>query len=236
MRRSVARPRLLKLAPLLLAALCAVCASGCNIAGYLAAVGEGAQTVPPNYKGLAGQKCAVLVWADDGLVDDFRTIQLDTARGIQHKLESAAKVNVGEVANITWVPPEQILQFQQNHPEMDFEAAEEIAPRLGVTRLIYVEVEDFQTHPNSSPDLWRGYMAATLKIVEVEHGKAKIAYTERNIRVVAPRNCPAEGLPNLDDATIYTGVLDYFTSAAAERFVPHEADVDDDSPPEQMFQ
>jgi hypothetical protein len=206
--------------------------SGCNAVGYVAAAAQGEDMVEASYKGLAGQKCGVMVWADDGVLDDRQAIQLDTAKGIQLKLQEAAKVNVSEVANITWTSPEQILQYQQNHPETAGEAAEEIAPRLGITRLIYIEVEEFATHPNDSPDLWRGQMTATLKVVEITGTKAKVAYAERGVNAVAPRNCPPEGLPNLDEDAVYKGTVDAFTSEIGKRFVPHEADVDAWPPPD----
>ena len=112
----------------------------------------------------------------------------------------------------------------------DFEAIEveaEAAAQLGVTRLIYLEIEQFQTHPNESPDLARGSLTAKLEVIEVNNGHGKVAYTERDVNVVSPENCPPEGLPNLDDGAIYQGTVEAFTSAVGERFVAHEVDTDE---------
>jgi len=205
----------------------AALSSGCNVGGFLAnaAAGVAGQaTVEASYKNLANQKCAIMVWADEGVLDDYRSLQLDVARGVELKLLSAAKVDVKEVANITWLSPEQVLMFQQNHNDATTEAVEEIAPRLGITRLIYVEIEQFETHPSNSPDLWRGNMIANIEVVEVNGGLGKVVYNERNVKVVSPKDCPEEGLPNLDDQTVYAATVDTFTSEIGKRFVPHEAD------------
>jgi hypothetical protein len=198
--------------------------TGCNVGGFLANAADLSATVDASYKGLHDQTCGVMVWADDGVLNDFRTLQLDTAKGIQVKLDEAAKVQTAEVMNIKWVPAERILEYQQNNTDISSEAAEVVATRLGLTRLIYIEVEQFQTHPPNSPDLWRGSMIATIQVIEVKDGSAKVVYSERGVSIVSPKNCPEEGLPNLDDDSVYAATLDTFTGEVGKRFVPHEAD------------
>lgn len=208
----------------------ALTVSGCDAVGYVASLASGTEFIAPNYRGLANQKCGIMVWADEGVVDDYSSIQLDVARGLELKLKEADKAKLADAANITWVAPERILQYQQNHPEVSTEAVEEVASRLPLSRLIYIEIDQFQTHPTDSPDLSRGSITATIQVVEVDHGHAKVAYTERNVNVVSPKNCPPEGLPDLDDGEVYQGTLEAFTSAVGQRFVVHEVDVDLDTP------
>ena len=210
----------------------AAMSSGCNAVGFLANTAQGTGTVAASYKGLAGQKVGVMVWSDDGVLNDYHSIQLDTAKGIELKLQEASKSGLAEDANLTWIPAEQILQYQRNHPEEATDAAEEIAPRLGVTRLVYVEVETFSTHPNDSPELSRGAMTATLTVVEVDGGKAKLGYSERGVNVVAPPHCPPEGLPNLEDSVVYQATVDAFTTEIVKRFAQHDADEEDYLPAE----
>ncbi|HUB26974.1 MAG TPA: hypothetical protein VL992_16225 [Tepidisphaeraceae bacterium] len=200
--------------------------SGCDAIGYVASLAAGTELVAANYGGLKGQRCGIMVWADQGVIDDYGAIQLDVARGVEQKLQEATKANIDDAKGLTWIPPEQILQYQENHPECRTEAIEDVAVRLGVTRLIYIEVEQFQTHPNDSPDLSRGTMTATVEVVEVANGVGKVAFSERGVTVVSPDNCPPEGLPNLDDGAVYQGTMEAFTSAVGERFVPHEVDID----------
>jgi hypothetical protein len=201
--------------------------AGCDAVGYVASLAAGTELVAASYGGLKGQKVGIMVWADQGVIDDYGAIQLDVARGVEVKLQEAAKAKIEDAEDITWVPPEQIVQYQQNHPESRTDAVEDVAVRLGVTRLLYIEVEQFQTHPNNSPDLSRGSMTATIEVAEVDDGVGKIAFSERGITVVSPDKCPPEGLPNLDDGAVYQGTMEAFTAAVGERFVPHEVDTDE---------
>ena len=232
-RRTMSRPTCCRLtcrvvpwmgATLLMAALPAL--SGCGLVGYAATAVTPPTTIQAAYTGLSGKSCAVAVWADNGTLDDYHAIQLDTAKGIEFKMNEAAKANIKEAANIHWVAPEQVLKYQEDHPDLDPQSAEELAPELGVERLLYVEVEDFSTHPNDSPDLSRGSMTATLEIIEVKDGKGKVVYTERGINVVAPEKCPPVGLPNLCDDAVYQATVSEFTSELCKRLVPHEEDAE----------
>lgn len=57
---------------------------GCQVAGYFASAIP--KSVDAQYKGLAGQKVAVMVWADRGLRIDWPNLELDTGNGIQSYL------------------------------------------------------------------------------------------------------------------------------------------------------
>jgi hypothetical protein len=74
-------------------------------------------------------------------------------------------------------------------------------------------------------------MVANIEVVEVKGGLGKVAYHERNVKIVSPKDCPEEGLPNLDDHTVYASTVDTFTSEVGKRFVPHEADSGSDPSP-----
>jgi|GEM_PF-691547 len=197
--------------------------SSCQVLGLAASTLTGSDTVAAAYKGLAGQKCGVMVWADEVISSDFHNLAIDTANGIQEKLEEGNKAGVTEVKDLTFVPAEKIAAFQQAHAETQFDAVEEVAPKLGVARLVYVEIERFQTQPNESPELLRGTMTASLKVVEIKDGKGKVVYAERNIVVVFPKNCPPEGLPNQSEPVIYRQTIDAATTEISERFIPHPA-------------
>jgi hypothetical protein len=220
--------RLRHLALVGLTAFILVGVGGCEWIGWAADPLSPKTTVEAAYKGLPDQKCAVMVWVDGRILSDYRLLQLDTSKGIATKIKEATAAQVKEVQNITWVEPEQVVQFQQEHPELELQSAESIAPLLGVTRLIYVEVENFTIHPNDSPDLWRGDMSATLEVIEVANGKGKVVYTEHGIENIFPEKCPVEGMPDQNDDTVYHNTIDGFTTEIVKRFIPYQAEDDDD--------
>jgi hypothetical protein len=201
----------------------AISMAGCTALG-VAASKLATIKVTPAYHGLPGQTVGVMVITDRGLQNDFPLLQIDAARGIQSKIQNAVASAGEELKGVQFPPdksPEAIYAFEQNYPELMVEPSTTIAPRLGLGRLIYVEVESFQTHPESVPDLFRGRISARIQVVEVNHGTAKVGY-ETTIESVFPKKSPEEGLPAIGESKTYQGTLDAFTSAVLEKFVTHD--------------
>ncbi len=195
-------------------------------------IGVGAQALPPativpEYQGLAGQTVGVMVWADRGMRIEWEFIQLDLANSIQTKLQQVVatdpKGKIKELKGATFpVVPRSIIRFQQDNPDIDGQPIAEVAPRLGVSRLIYVEVEDFATRPDGGVELFRGDASVTLRVVEIaKDGTAKVAYEENDVSATFPPKSPKEGRPTIGDRRIYVGLIDALGGAVAKRLVPH---------------
>src|SRR5438874_10024287 len=175
--------------------------TGCALLG-LAAHAMPQPDVQPNYKNLAGQSIGVMVWADRGIRIDWPTLQLDLANSIQKKLQETQKLRDVKrklLKGSTFpVEPASIVRYQKDHPESEAEHITAIAPKLGVTRLIYVELEDFATRSDMSVDLYRGQAKATVRVIEVDKDEqAKVAFEQGNVTAVYPRKSPREGLPGV---------------------------------------
>lgn len=205
--------------------------AGLAVAAGCAALGVAAHALPPPtiqaaYKGLQNQTAAIMVWADPGVRIDFNNIQVDIARSLQKKLTYDKKsLDVDELQGLTWpVDPVRIVRYQHDYPQVNSAPVATVAPKFGVSRLIYVEIQTVQTRSDVSVDLFRGTLVGSLKVVEINNGQAKIAYEENNIRAIFPPKSPEEGVPNADDYRIYLGVLDQFTTELAMRFIPHPAE------------
>ena len=56
-----------------------------------------------------------------------------------------------------------MARFQQDHPGVESLPIAELAKEVGVERLIYIEISQFQTRSDLSPDLYRGIVVASLK-------------------------------------------------------------------------
>jgi hypothetical protein len=196
-----------------------------------AAVGAVASAVPqpmvsPAYGGLKNQRVGIMVWTDRATAEDHPAIQADVAKSIYGKLQEAADAGIGDVRNVQWVGIDETLQFQEDHPEMEADPAEEVALRLpvSVTRLIYVEVTAFSLHSDEAVDLSRGSATANLKVIEIAGGKATVAYQEENISIIYPSDSPPEGLPGLDEDHVYQESIDALGKAVATLFISHPPD------------
>lgn len=204
-----------------LAGLLAGCAVF-GLAGYVAPP----PTIAAAYKGLAKQKVAVMVWTDRAMTIEWPTLQLDLTRGIQSRLQNAAKDKnpPKELEGTTFAMAESVIRFQRDHPETETQSITDVAPRMDITRLIYLEVEQFHTRPEESLELFRGSITANLKVLEVTDGKAKITFQKDKIKIVYPEKGPSEGLPGTSDLTIYEKTLQAFSTEIVNQFIPHVAE------------
>src|SRR4051794_6061244 len=130
--------------------------AGCSVVG-LAASALPEADIPARYSDLHGHSVAVLVWAPRGLETDFPTLRLDLVSAIQSGLQKAQKTGRGELKNATFPhAAASLVRFQEDHPELERTPIVSVAPRLGVQRLIYIELENFQTRSDQSVELYRG--------------------------------------------------------------------------------
>lgn len=202
---------------------------GCQFFGYVAATMPKPK-VKPHYQGMRGQSVAVMVWADRSIRIDYPMIQLDIANAVQNKLLAAQKDKSDELKEAVFpIEPRSIVRYQVDHPESAATPITEVAPVFNVSRLIYIEIQEFQTRPEASLELFRGVVNATVRVVEIDAaGKAKVVYEETEVRTVFPRKSQAEGVPNSSDGRMYAGVLEQFTTDVARLFFTYQPGDDDE--------
>jgi hypothetical protein len=201
--------------------LISTCSTGCGLGSVLGKAIP--QNTAPTYSGLAGKSVGILVWADRGVSIDWGSIQLDLANSIQDKL---TKSKADEMKGTNWpYPPASYVKYMRDHPGLDSAPITEIAPKFGVGRMIYIEVQNFRTRSVSELELFRGEATMSLKIVEVDpSGATKVAYTEDNIKAVYPTFAPPDGLPNLGDNKTYLGTVDQMSTQIVNRLITHESE------------
>ena len=175
------------------------------------------------YTGLRGQRCAVMVWADWRTRTEYNQIQLDTARLLTSKLQeqfkSSDKDKKSEALGTHFTLPASVVRYQREHPEIYTIPVTEVAPRLNVSRLIYIELEDFSAQSAESIMILKGFAKATLRIVEVADGKAKAVFEEANITAHFPPDAPEGVMPSekVTVRAIYEGTLDLLTDKIQAR-------------------
>jgi hypothetical protein len=200
--------------------------SGCQLLGVAAYKLAPPPTIQPKYMGLENQSTGVMVWADRGLRIDWPLIQLHLANSVQKKLSDFQKGKGREAKTLggTTFPvlPASIVRYQRDHPEIEAMPITEIAPRLGVKRLIYVELEDFATRSEQSVALFRGTANVTVKVVEIHNDEATVAFEQNNVQTAFPPKAPPEGTTAFGDARIYAGTVDALATEIARLFVQYQ--------------
>ena len=211
--------------------------TSCNIMGILGQVGP-VPEIQPAYKGLNAQTVGVMVWVDRSIRIDYPSLQMDIAKGTTAQLKALSVPKVDkdkkefaykELAYTEYRNPLEIIQFMDNHPELEGSASTELAAQLGVTRVIYVQVFGFQTRPVESIDLYKGTLRARVEVLEVTNksDKQKIAkqvYVDPEVVTVYPPRRP-EGLAgdDISGKMIYDKTVESFTSDVVRLFIPHPA-------------
>jgi hypothetical protein len=213
-RHSLNGPRWLAL--ICLTALISGCASGASDDS-----GAG-PTADRTYGGLSGQSVAVMVWADWKIRADYAQAQLDLARLVQQRLEARTQAtkNPEKTSGTRFINPGSVLRYIREHPDAEGLPAAEIAPKLGVSRLVHIELEEFEAQSPQSILLLKGTGKAVLRVVEVHAGRAKIVFEERDLKVNFPPNAP-EGVTQSDKynvRTIYEGTLIQMADRVAAHF------------------
>jgi hypothetical protein len=198
------------------------CASGCALIAM--ATQAAGKEVAAVYPGLTGQSVGVMVWAERGVRADWPAVQLDIANLVQDKLR---KSDSPETKTATWpVQPASIVRYQQDHPGIEAIPIIDVAPKLGVSRLIYIEIEGFSTRSEVSYQTFRGNVTATLKVIEVSNGQARIGFEESDIRTFFPPNSPPEGVLDTNDLAVYHGTLGALGDEILNRLTTHHEDED----------
>jgi len=194
--------------------LCAMILPGCSgSSGSIFDDDEEAIEKPEKiYTGLAGMKCAIMIWADAPTRTEFNQVQVDLARALQGKLSKpAAEQESSKKQNPApqFIDPRSVVRYQREHPEIEGMPITQVALHLGVQRVVYVELEQLQTQSPRSILLLKGLAKATLRVVEVNNGKAAIAFEEPAITADYPRTAREGVAPNdkINERTIYEGTL-----------------------------
>lgn len=204
----------LLLAPLALLA-------GCNIFGAVASAIP--ETIDAEYKGLRGQKVAVMVWVDRGVRIDFPQLQLDTANVIQTNLAASTDKDELKETTFPW-EARSVVRFQREHPELEGRPATEYAARLsGVTRLVYVEVDQFSTRGDETVQLRRGRMAGRVRVIEINGSATKVAYEKQGVEIAFPPKRP-EGVIDVSEGRIYEETVKSFGTTIAQLFYSYDVE------------
>ncbi len=196
---------------------------GCEVIGLVNHVAQ-PTTEDASYKGLQSQTAGIMVWADNAVCIDHPTIQSDVARGVQDKLGQASSSD--ELKGTRFIPANTILRFQEDHPEMAGQGAGELTAAFSrqtpLTRMIYVELLSVSTHPVESVDLLYGNVKARVRVLEPNAAGAwKVVY-EDTVVASYPDNAPPEGLPDLDEATVFQKTISELTNNISAKFVEHD--------------
>jgi hypothetical protein len=191
----------------------------------LIAIGQAARgpaDVEPINVGLAKQSVAIVVWLDEPLRMDWPRLRYNVAMAVKTALATAKSK---DLEGARYIDPGSVVRYQSEHPELETMTVEDVAARLGATRVLYIEIGNFQTRSVTSVDLFRGTITATLKVLVVNSTNsppvAKVVH-EYSLQSDYPKEKP-EGSDEPED-TVYDKTVSAFADSVAKLFYTHEAE------------
>jgi hypothetical protein len=212
--------------PLLLLGL-SLLAGGCQLLGIVASKAP-ARTVPAAYEGLAGKTTAVWIWVDPAVDLDYPRLSLEVATRLQRNLETVRdrgnRRQKRELEGTIFpISPASVVKYQKRDPGLNMTPITQIAPRLEVQRLIYVEIMDFTTQGGAAAGLLRGMATVNISVIEVDPRTkaARPGYEEQGVRLVFPPGSNEEGSSTLTAQAVYQGLVMQLADEASLRFISH---------------
>lgn len=203
---------------LALASLALILLGGCNIVGYTADAIAGGQkkkaTVEADYRGLDGRRIAVVVSADDHTYFEYPGAPLAVSSAVTERLAAA-------IPGAKLVDPKQIDRFQRENPYWNTLSYRELSSRLGVERLVYIDLTDYTTHEPGNKHVWRGIISANVGAAEAESADGTALVYSTVVRASYPEGNPV-GVLDADDRSIELGMNQVFAAMVANLFRDHE--------------
>ncbi|MEX2219018.1 MAG: hypothetical protein WD749_09685 [Phycisphaerales bacterium] len=182
---------------------------GCQVLGFGGAMMESykrssTKTVKAEYTGLEGKRWAVVVSADRVIQADYPNLVPALTAQITGRL--ADKPQQEMIGATGYIPPASILRFQYENPGWLAMSRGELAGKLGVDRLVMVELIEYRLNEPGNQYLWEGQATGTMAVFEADGGKggggrAETPAFEKPIRVsypdtmgMGPQDLPAQAI------------------------------------------
>lgn len=159
-----ARRRRLLVVPVLALAIAAL--PGCVIVGLIGAMAESAEhtgstTYPADYEGLDNHSYAVVVSVDRVVEADNPGI---TAR-LTQLIDESLSANTRSTAHI---PAGRMLAKLYAEPSWRALPRGELGEKLGVDRLVFIEVVEYRLHEPGNRYIWDGLASGLVEVYEID--------------------------------------------------------------------
>jgi len=191
---------------------------GCNLMGWMAHAVHGdkqpSSVRTAEYRGLEGKSIAVLVNASPNTAYSHPYAQAAIRQSVSGRL-------LQDMPSVQVVDPRQLQQFQNDNPYWSTLPNNELARRLHVDRIIYIDLSRYQTHEPGNAFLWQGVISANVGVAEVEAADPSSFVFSTTLEARYPQS-RSVGVVDSDDATIQLGMISRFSRALVNLFHDHE--------------
>ena len=201
----------------------AAAAPGCEVAGlgaHVVAGGERTVRVKAAYDGLAERSAAVLV----SVPETARGRHPDAPDRIAARVTRRLRENVPGIEALS---AERTARFRRENPYWMVQPPRRLLDRLGVERLVIVDLLTYRLHEKGNRHVWLGRAVARVSVAEAESSAAGAAF-ETTVRARFPPDTSV-GLVDADPSRIRAGLHELFGRRVAQLFHDHRARAGEES-------
>jgi hypothetical protein len=192
-------------------------AGGCKwlAAPWLMWAPEPTKRVPAEFPYLQGKKVCVAVWADSETLFEYPWVQLEVS---EHVVETM-KPNV---RGVSFIPCRSVVELQRRDVDWDRKDPALLGARFGADRVLMIELTQYTTREPESPHLYRGRVAANLKVYNTQYRDSEPIF-KSPVEVAYP---PASvGQWGTNDQAIRLATMQAFAAEVAGKFYDRQVKV-----------
>jgi hypothetical protein len=169
---------------------------------------EPTKEVPAEFPYLQGKKVCVLVWADPETLFEYPWVQLEISEHIVQAMKA-------HVEGISFVPNRKVVDLQRSEPDWERADPATLGARFGVDRVLMIELMQYTTREPESPHLYRGRVAASVKVYDTDYPQSAPVF-KTTVETVYPPD--SVGQWGSDDRSIRKATMEAFAADVAGKF------------------
>ena len=173
--------------------------------------------VKAEYLGLANQRVAVLVSADEHMLYAYPDAQKYVCRAVTKRLAD-------NVPGITTTIPDQIDAFQQADPYWMNKRYSELVKQLGVDKIVLIDLIEYQTHEPGNSYVWQGLVTGNVGVIDAAADDPDNLVFQNTVSEKFPKDTEV-GVVDSDNETMQVGMVFLFARTAAGLFYDHTIEV-----------
>ncbi|MEZ6192517.1 MAG: hypothetical protein R3C45_14675 [Phycisphaerales bacterium] len=174
--------------------------------------------VKAQYLGLADQRVAVLTSADPHLLHDYPKAPLLINQAITSRIAK-------NVPGVTTTIPDEIDAFQKQNPYWMNMRYSELAEKLGVDRVVLIDMIEYQTHEPGNAYIWQGLITANIGVIDADARDPDNFVFQNTVEARFPQKSDV-GLIDSDNDSIQLGLIFLFSQRGGGLFYDHQVEAD----------
>lgn len=184
--------------------------AGCNLMAlpFMLWGQKPTKDVAAEYPYLEGKRVGILVWAELETLFEYPHVQYEVAEHARAALEAHVK-------DVKIVSSRKLVDYQRREPKWESQHPTEIGRQFGCERIIMIELTQYTTREPDSPHLYRGRIAANVKVYDCAIAGSAPTYSD-NVEVAWPPDTP--GKWGADDNMVRRYAMEAFAEELAGRF------------------